>query len=105
MLSIKPVITVADGEVAILGKARGSKNGRNLLRQQLESAGGIDFDMPVMVGYTGLSDKLLRKYLEDSRSVWEGGIAEQDVPSVMVGATIGTHVGPGAIAVAYFKKA
>lgn len=48
MLSIKPVITVADGEVAILGKARGSKNGRNLLRQQLESAGGIDFDMPVM---------------------------------------------------------
>ena len=105
MLSIKPVITVADGEVAILGKARGSKNGRNLLRQQLESAGGIDFDMPVMVGYTGLSDKLLRKYLEDSRSVWEGGVAEQDVPSVMVGATIGTHVGPGAIAVAYFKKA
>ena len=105
MLSIKPVITVADGEVAILGKARGSKNGRNLLRQQLESAGGIDFDMPVMVGYTGLSDKLLRKYLEDSRSVWEGGIAERDVPSVMVGATIGTHVGPGAIAVAYFKKA
>ncbi len=56
--------------------------------------------MHVMDGYTGLSDKLKSKYLEDSRSVWEGGIAEQDVPSVMVGATIGTHVGPGAIAVA-----
>ena len=105
MLSIKPVITIDDGEVAILGKARGSKNGRNLLRQQLESAGGIDFDMPVMVGYTGLSDKLLRKYLEDSRFVWEGGVAEQDIPSIMVGATIGTHVGPGAIAVAFFKNA
>ena len=105
LLSIKPVIAVEEGEVAILGKARGSKNGRNLLRQQLEGAGGIDFDMPVMVGYTGLSDKFLRKYLEDSRSVWEGGIAEQDIPSVMVGATIGTHVGPGAIAVAFFKKA
>ena len=29
LLSIKPVITIADGEVAVLGKARGSKNGCN----------------------------------------------------------------------------
>lgn len=105
LLSIKPVITVRDGEVAVLGKARGSKNGRNLLRQQVENSGGIDFSMPVMLGYSGLSDKLLRKYLEDSRSVWEGNIAEGDIPSLMVGATIGTHVGPGAVAVAFFKQA
>ena len=103
LLSIKPVITVRDGEVAVLGKARGSKNGRNLLRQQVEAAGGIDFDMPLLLGYSGLSDKLLRKYLADSRSVWEGKIAEEDIPVVMVGATIGTHVGPGAVAVAFFK--
>lgn len=103
LLSIKPVITVRDGEVAVLGKARGSKNGRNLLRQQVEAAGGIDFDMPLLLGYSGLSDKLLRKYLADSRSVWEGKIAEEDIPAVMVGATIGTHVGPGAVAVAFFK--
>ena len=103
LLSIKPVITVRDGEVAVLGKARGSKNGRNLLRQQVEAAGGIDFDMPLLLGYSGLSDKLLRKYLADSRSVWEGKIAEEDIPVVMMGATIGTHVGPGAVAVAFFK--
>lgn len=103
LLSIKPVITVRGGEVAVLGKARGSKNGRNLLRQQVEAAGGIDFDMPLLLGYSGLSDKLLRKYLADSRSVWEGKIAEEDIPVVMVGATIGTHVGPGAVAVAFFK--
>lgn len=103
LLSIKPVITVRDGEVAVLGKARGSKNGRNLLRQQVEAAGGIDFDMPLLLGYSGLSDKLLRKYLADSRSVWEGKIAEEHIPVVMVGATIGTHVGPGAVAVAFFK--
>ena len=103
LLSIKPVITIDDGEVAVLGKARGSKNGRNLLRQQVENAGGIDFSMPVMLGYSGLSDKLLRKYVKDSRSVWEGNIAEDDIPTLMVGATIGTHVGPGAVAVAFFK--
>ena len=103
LLSIKPVITIDDGEVAVLGKARGSKNGRTLLRQQVENAGGIDFSMPVMLGYSGLSDKLLRKYVKDSRSVWEGNIAEDDIPTLMVGATIGTHVGPGAVAVAFFK--
>ena len=103
LLSIKPVITIDDGEVAVLGKARGSKNGRNLLRQQVENAGGIDFSMPVMLGYSGLSDKLLRKYVKDSRSVWEGNIAEDDIPTLMVGATIGTHVGPGAVAVAFFR--
>ena len=103
LLSIKPVITIDDGEVAVLGKARGSKNGRNLLRQQVENAGGIDFSMPVMLGYSGLSDKLLRKYVKDSRSVWEGNIAEDNIPTLMVGATIGTHVGPGAVAVAFFK--
>ncbi len=59
--------------------------------------------MPLLLGYSGLSDKLLRKYLADSRSVWEGKIAEEGIPVVMVGATIGTHVGPGAVAVAFFK--
>lgn len=105
LLSIKPVITIDNGEVAVLGKARGSKNGRNLLRQQVKAAGGIDFSMPVMLGYSGLSDKLLRKYLDDCRSVWEDRIAEEDIPVLMVGATIGTHVGPGAIALAFFKSA
>ena len=105
LLSIKPVITVADGEVVVLGKARGSKNGRNLLCQQVQSAGGIDFSMPVMLGYSGMSDKPLRKYLADSRTVWEGNLAEDEIPVLMVGATIGTHVGPGAVAVAFFKQA
>ena len=35
LLSIKPVITIADGEVAVLGKARGSKNGCNMLREEI----------------------------------------------------------------------
>lgn len=102
LLNIKPVVTVRNGEVAMLGKARGSKNGRNLLHQEVEKS-GIDFDMPVLLGYTGLSDKLLRKYLDDNRSIWEGRIAEDDLPITSVGATIGTHVGPGAIALAFFR--
>ena len=102
LLSIKPVIAIEDGEVAILGKARGSKNGRNLLNQQIEKTGAIDFSKPLALGYTGLSSKLLRKYLADNRALWEGHISEDELPIHSVGATIGTHAGPGAIAVAYF---
>ena len=102
LLSIKPVITIDDGEVKVLGKARGSKNGRNLLSEQVEKAGGIDFAMPVALGYAGLSDKLLRKYIEDSKAIWEPGFPDGRLPVHSVGATIGTHVGPGAIALAFF---
>ena len=103
LLSIKPVVGVEDGEVVMLGKARGSKNGRNQLHQQVEKH-GIDFTMPVLLGYTGLSQKLLKKYLDDNRVIWEGKVAEEDLPITSVGATIGTHVGPGAIALAFFAK-
>lgn len=104
LLSIKPVITITDGAVELLGKARGSKNGRNLLTQQVEAAGGIDFSMPIELAYAGLDDALLRKYVEDSRHIWEGHVELDDLPVHTVGATIGTHVGPGAIALAFFKR-
>lgn len=101
LMSIKPVVTVADGEVKVLGKARGSKNGNNLLLQEIDKAGGIDFDRPYSLGYTGLSDELLQKYIADSRELWEGRVEE--LPISTIGGTIGTHVGPGAIAVVFFK--
>lgn len=104
LLSIKPVITITDGVVELLGKARGSKNGRNLLTQQVEAAGGIDFSMPIELAYAGLDDALLRKYVEDSRHIWEGHVELDNLPVHTVGATIGTHVGPGAIALAFFKQ-
>lgn len=71
----------------------------------VEIAGGIDFGMPVALGYAGLSDRLLRKYVADSRGLWEAGFPDGSLPVHTVGATIGTHVGPGAIALAFFRKA
>lgn len=43
LLNVKPVVAAEDGLIVQLGKARGSKNGRNLLNQKVEKAGGIDF--------------------------------------------------------------
>lgn len=100
LLSIKPVISLVDGEIEVLGKARGSKQGNNLLVSEITKSGGIDFSKPVLLGYTGLSEALLQKYIADSASLWEKGTSE--LRATIVGSVIGTHVGPGAIAAAYF---
>ncbi len=102
MLNIKPVLSVIEGEIHMLGKARGSKMGNNLLVQEIDKAGGIDFSKPVLLGYSGISDALLCKYIEDSRHIWEGNLDE--VRYTTVGSVIGTHAGPGAVVVAFFKK-
>ena len=102
ILSIKPVIAIQNGEVVILGKARGSKQANNLIVEQIHAAGGIDFSMPYFLGYTGLSKDLIQKYIEDNAALWEN---ETDcLPVDSVGGTIGTHTGPGAIAVAFVAK-
>ena len=102
VLNIKPVLSVIDGEINMLGKARGSKMGNNLLVQEIDKAGGIDFNKPVLLGYSGISDALLKKFFEDSRHIWEGNLDE--VRYTTVGSVIGTHAGPGAVVVAFFKN-
>ncbi len=102
LLSIKPVIAVENGEVSLVGKARGSKKGNNLLRELITNCGGINFEKPYALAYSGLSDHLLRKYVEDSSEIWAS--YTETLPISSVGCTIGTHVGPGAVAVAFFEK-
>ncbi|MBQ2817183.1 MAG: DegV family protein [Clostridia bacterium] len=102
LLSIKPVVSIENGEIKILGKARGSKQGNNLLIQQIELSGGVNFERPVLLGYTGISDELLKKYIKDSAHIWKDSIEEPDVQ--MIGSVVGTHAGPGAIAAAFFTK-
>ncbi len=102
VLNIKPVVTIQDGKVEVIGKARGSRQGNNLLVEKIQESGGIDFDMPILLGYTGLSDALLKKYMEDSRDLWQEQAESLD--STLVCSVIGTHVGPGVVAAAFFRK-
>ena len=101
VLSIKPVVAVQNGEVVLVGKARGSKNGNNLLMKFVEQSGGIDFSIPYCLAYSGLSDALLRKYIADSEALYKDHV--QDLPVCCIGSTIGTYAGPGAVGVAFFS--
>ncbi len=102
LISLKPVLTIEEGVVKVIGKARGSRNSSNLLIKGIQNLGGIDFDRPVALGYTGFSDEVLQKYVSDSKFLYEG--YEDRLEYASVGATIGTYAGPGAIAVAFFAK-
>lgn len=102
LLSIKPVVEVVGGEVVQKGKARGSRKGNNLLREMIEGGNGVDFEKPYVLAYSGLSDELLNRYVEDSGDLWKQ--QTDQLPAINVGVVIGTHVGPGAIAVCYFEK-
>lgn len=102
MLAIKPVVAIENGEVAILGKARGSRNGNNLLNEHVKKYGGVDFAMPFCLAYSGTEDFMLQKYMADNEALWRGKADE--LPISVVGGTIGTYVGPGAIAAAFFHN-
>lgn len=100
LLAIKPVIAVQGGEVVVLGKARGSKQGNNLLAEEIARANGINYDMPFTLAYAGLTDVIIQKYIDDHENLWKG-IVDRPVPA-SVGGAIGTHIGPGAIGIAFF---
>lgn len=101
VLSIKPVIGLIGGEVKLVGKAIGSKKSNNLLNK-LVNEKGVDFGMPLGVMYSGADTRMLSNYIEDSRALWEG--QTEFLPTYMIGSTIGTHIGAGAIGVAFFAK-
>lgn len=60
LLNIKPVLTIEKGEILLIGKARGSRQGNNLLVEKIRACGGIDFQLPILLGYTGLTDVFLK---------------------------------------------
>lgn len=102
LLSFKPVVSVDDGEVKMLGKARGAKQGNNLLELEIEKAGGVDFSMPVLLGYSGTDSTMIHRYIEDFSTLWKGHTDGLNISEI--GSVVGTHAGPGAIAAAFFAK-
>lgn len=100
MLNVKPAITIHDGEVAMLGKVRGAKHANNYLIQKVKES-GVDYSMPILLAYSGTSDAHLQKYVADSKALWEGKV--ENLESVQLCTVVGTHIGPGAMAVAFFK--
>ena len=100
MLNIKPIISVQNGVVENVGKARGPKAADKQLRELIAKSGGIDFSKPMCAAYSGNEDDNLKTFLSESGDMLCG----TEAPIATVGCVIGTHVGPGAVALAYFQN-
>ena len=99
LLNIKPVLAVDEtGEIKMVSTARGMKKAYITLTQESSKNGGVDYTKPILLAYTGESDEHLRKYMEENTEMWS-----PETKSTIVGAAIGTHAGPGAVAVAFFS--
>lgn len=102
LLGVKPVVALVEGKIDLIGVARGSKKANKKLVDETEDIGGVDFSKPVLFGYTGLCDESVSKYVDYCKNIWEGKI--DNATYVSVGSVIGTQVGPGAMAIAFFKN-
>ena len=100
LLNVKPLICAdEDGRIGMAGTARGMKKAFATLSEHCGKNGGVDRSMPTLVAYTGQSDENMRKYMEEYADLWPEG-----TNTTIVGATVGVHAGPGAVAVGFFSK-
>ena len=99
LLNIKPILQVnQDGEIEMLSTARGMKKAFSALTELFAKNGGPDLAKPALMGFTGTNAENLAKYREENLDIWPENTAQ-----TIIGAAIGVHVGPGAVAAAYFS--
>jgi len=99
LLKFKPIITVKDGAIGVVGKERGTNKGIARILEIIDEVGEMDPAYPVYFGFTGedskgllLMNKVSEKYGLHNTSLYP------------VGCVVGTHVGPGACVITYIKK-
>lgn len=93
LLNFKPLITLQEGEVAPLGRARGRVQAINKLVELLERDGKLR-DLAVLHGAAQADAEQLRDRVA-------GNYPGLEIPLAETGAVIGTYTGPGVIGFVY----
>jgi len=99
LMKVKPLITIRQGEIIPVGKARGSSKAYGELFALTEKEGGIDFDKPFALGYTGN-----RERLDQFEALFHERYKGRTPLVGSIGSAIGTHVGPGAVGLFFFAR-
>lgn len=101
LVNLKPMISVIDGEVKVVGKTIGIKKAMQFINKEIEGKGGVNFDMPYGVLWSGNSNENLEMWLKENGAKFGLDGTEK---RYCLGGTIGTHIGSGAVGVAFFEK-
>jgi DegV family protein with EDD domain len=98
LLSVKPILTIVDGEVVPLKRVRGMQNAFAEFRAHLESGSHDEPSLRVGVAHAAAPDRLaaLESLVRAARPHASLEIAAP------LGAVVGTHAGPGAVGLFWF---
>ncbi len=99
MLNIKPILTVVDGLVEPLDKVRGSKKVVSKMIELAKQRGGNFENKIIGISHANSPDTL--SILKESVI---NELNPKEVLVTEIGCTIGTHAGPGTLAIFYITK-
>ena len=99
LLKVKPIITLKDGQLGLVGKGVGAKGSLAALVKLVGEELAFDQRLSVYYGYTA-HDELCQSLMALTRETF--GPHPSEVHPV--GAVIGTHVGPGAAVMVYLER-
>ncbi len=100
LLALKPVVHVINGKVEFVCAARGSKKVHSTLNKVIREAGKVDKTMPRALAYSDTDKSILDGFVADSSELFKDDADSYQIAGI--GPAIGTHIGPGAVAIAFF---
>ena len=92
ILKVKPILRVANGEVIPVDRPRNMRRGLQRLEELVREQGGSVSKMAVAYTTDAAPAEEMRNRLSDLAD-------PENIYTVQIGSAIGTHVGPGAVAV------
>ncbi|SET79599.1 EDD domain protein, DegV family [Natronincola peptidivorans] len=98
ILNVKPILTVEEGLVESLDKVRGSKKVINKMLDLAKERGSDFSNKAVAIAHANNPRKA-----EELKEMVEKELKPQEILITEIGCTIGTHAGPGTLAIFYEK--
>lgn len=98
VLGIYPIISVVDGKVQSVGKARGRVAANKFIEDKVKEI-GISSDYGVTFGHSDRID-----VCKQGEKYFEKYVGKRESTRCEIGSVIGTHTGPGAFGIAFIKK-
>lgn len=99
LLSIKPILNVEDGKLVPIEKSRGRKKALNRMLDLMQERGGTFTNKIV-----GISHSDDAAFANEVKASIQERFSPQAVQITMIGSAIGSHVGPGTIAIFFTNK-
>ena len=99
LLSIKPILNVEDGKLVPIEKSRGRKKALNRMLDLMQERGG-NFTNKIV----GISHSDDMAFANEAKASIQERFSPQAVQITMIGSAIGSHVGPGTIAIFFTNK-